>query len=251
MSGEIPRLQAPDPEDGFISPAFRDDVISALNAYPWFAVLQGRRPEGDARFTQALATSLTTKSEERARMTVTPVRYNPKVNPDAGRATSFSATAHALDAHTDSTFMPRPHEFVAFQFAKADPTGGDTIMLPVEKVLERVPEDLREKAAATEFFWGHSMHPIVTDARGRQSIRFYRTQLDKSAGGALKREDRIRIADAFSEAVRSEHEDYRFHAEPGEIVLINNTKTLHSRTAFAETSERLMFRVRSHSSLIY
>ena len=176
MSDEIPRLQAPDPDDGFIAPGFRDDVIAALNVYPWFVVLCGRCPEGDARFTQALATSLTANAAERARMTVTPVRYNPKVNPEAGRATSFSATAHALDAHTDSTFMPRPHEFVAFQFVKADPVGGDTIMLPMEKVLERVPGDLADAAAATEFFWGHSMNPIVTEAHGR------RTSLSPAAG---------------------------------------------------------------------
>ena len=250
MRKKAPRIQAPDPGAGLVTEAFRSEVIETLNAYPYFAVLEGRKPDTTPHFTLALAASLTASPAERSAITIKTVRYNPEVKTHAKGATNFSSTAHALEAHTDSTFMPRPHEFIAFQFVKADPTGGDTIMMPVEDVLGRLSPRIRAAAAEMEFFWGQFMAPILTGDADRPSIRYYRTQLDTVAGGALKRADRIEIADAVSAAVAASHEDYRFHAEPGETVLINNTKTLHSRTAFSETSERLMWRIRANTALI-
>ncbi len=188
---------------------------------------------------------------ERAALTVTLVAHDPSAPKVDGRATSFSTTADELEAHTDSSFMPRPDEFVAFQFKDVDPVGGDTIILPVDDVLARLSAADRAAARATEFFFGNSFHTILTGDDGRPSIRFYRVQLDQSAGGALIRPDRIALADAVSAAAAARHEDYRFHAKPGQTVLINNTKCLHSRTAFDPASNRVMFRVRAHTPLIH
>ena len=248
-NAEPPRIACPNPDSGVVDPGLVADVVAALNVYPYFIVLTGRAAEENPYFTVALAIAMTASPEDRAAMTIVPVRYDPKTAETEGKTTSFSATADALEAHTDSSFLIRPHELIAFQFVQTAPGGGDTVILPVENFLGRLTEAERADAGALDFPFGNGMHTAVTrDAAGAPSIRFYRTQIDKSAGGAVRREDRRRLADALSASAR--HEDYRFHAEAGEIVLINNAKALHSRTAYDPASGRLMWRVRCHSSLL-
>jgi hypothetical protein len=233
-----------------------DAIAIQLCTYPHFLVLTGLPAIQDARLTKSIAERLVDKEpvklgippEKRRKLCFTPVQIDAAALARAKRSTAYSRTNQPLALHTDSSQMNAPHELVAFQFVRVDADGGDTLMAPIENVLEFLNDEVRSALSQPHFPFGeHERHAVLWNQNGGSNIRYYRTQIDN----AQKKETRISEAETFAidsldSVLNRESIQFRFRVQPGETVFMHNTKVLHGRTGFAAESDRLMYRIRAH-----
>lgn len=165
--------------------------------------------------------------------------------------TRYSRTDQALSLHTDSTFLETPHELVAFHMATPDESGGESLMLPVDELAASLDADLQAALSRPLFPMGGALRPILSGLQDAPAIRYYRRQVDEDAArlGALATETLAalgRLDAALAEPARH----HRFKLNAGEIVLINNRRALHGRTALSANSPRTMFRFRAYAGCL-
>ena len=122
-------------------------IMAALATYPHYVVVDGYPVTQDrtqlmevahaiARLDKRLSMVTGISSSTQSRDTNPNVSFT-KVHINAAKAqagngvTQYSRTHLPLSPHTDSSYMPHPHELVAFQCIRAAEAGGESIMIPV------------------------------------------------------------------------------------------------------------------------
>lgn len=232
-------------------------IAAALRKSPHYIVIRGIPPTEDHKLSTHLARSLAnlppvkpdTTQQSRDRVSFTKVRIDPKKAGGTGLSTAYSRTNQSLDLHTDSTYIPSPHEICIFQMVRADKAGGDTTMMPVGDIVDALDPGMRAVLERPVFPFGKGPLPILWKRDGAQNIRYYRTQIRQSGGDALPAEE-LAAMDALDAVLQDDARRHRFHLAAGETIFMQNTKVLHGRTAFAETSDRLMYRIRVHAGCL-
>ncbi len=249
--------------DGAVSPQVIADIsnrlVAALRAYPHFAVLKGAPPTEDRTLTVQLARAIASidpvrdgqTPDQRGKVSFTRVRINSARAHQVSAVTHYSRTNEALEPHTDSSYQAEPHELVAFQIVRADVDGGDTLMAPVEHVIDALDNDVREVLKRRKFPFGRGAHPVLWKSGGDFRIRYYRSQIEaaREKDNRLTDDDLAALA-TLDEVLRREDRLFRFHVEAGETIFIHNTKTLHGRSGFATNSDRLLYRIRIHAGCL-
>lgn len=240
-------------------PQVAREMAAFLARPPYAFVLAGLAPTEKGILTVHLARGLTelppTKpgqsGEDRAKISFTRVRIDPRKANQSGAVTRYSRTNQALPLHSDSSYDPDPHELVVFQMVQADSEGGESQVAPIDRVLDVLDGATKERLSRPSFPFGRCRLPILWQAGAKTKLRYYRYQVDQGCqvdeglseedAAALERLDRV-LADpriSLRRKIRS-----------GEILFLNNTKALHGRTAFAEDSPRLMYRIRVHAGCL-
>lgn len=242
------RIDAP----ALTSPEAAPAVFAALRRFPYFCLIAGGI--GDREGAEALCRALAAHDPENPdapvdperKVSYTAVRVKPNVNLVKGAMTAFSRTNRPMGYHTDSSYHQSPHDIVAFQMVQADAVGGDSLMVPVEHILERLDTELVDMLAQPVFPFGKTFRPILWQNRDGPCIRYYREQIETArAGGAHLDDKAVAAIDAIDAVLDDPEVAFRFRIEPGEILFMNNWRVLHGRTGFAPDSQRLMFRYRT------
>ena len=265
-----PELQAPE-----VSPVFRDltdpaehpDAVGelarrladGLRRYPHFVVLTGLEPTQERALTVTLGRIIAAMApvdpellpDGRIKVSFTRVQIDPERVGSENAVTRYSRTNRPLELHTDSSYQARPHEFVAFQMVRADPDGGDTLLVPVEHVVKTLGPVMTWRLKRARIPFGRGDFPILWDRDGSPNIRYYRGQIDAGLppGSRLRRVDLACMA-ALDTALQHPDNQFRFHLKAGETLFLHNTKVLHGRTGFATDSSRLMYRIRVHAGCL-
>ncbi|MEM8790544.1 MAG: TauD/TfdA family dioxygenase [Pseudomonadota bacterium] len=229
------------------------EIAQALKAPPYYTLLRGASATEDRRLTVHFARTLANMEpvrpdstpESRQKISFTQVRIDPEKAAGNAGSTSYSRTNKPLELHTDSSYKRDPHELVAFQMVRADMEGGDTIMMPVDRILNALAPEIRAVLSRPAFPFGKGPLPILWETDGVTRIRYYRSQIDLSGGIDLPGEEKDAMA-VLDEVIGREDLQDRFRIEPGDTLYMDNTRVLHGRTGFAPTSNRLMYRIRSH-----
>lgn len=233
-------------------------ICKKLRAYPHFVVVNGYPPIEDRNNLVNLSKAicaigsgqsvLNFSSQNQVKVSFTQVRIN-RAKPAAGeKVTQYSRTHLPLAPHTDSSYMDMPHDLVAFQCIVADNMGGESIMIPVEEILQRIDSKNLELLKAPVFPFGNNLHSIISDLTGDEQIRYYRSQIDRTLeleGSCLPNKYRSAIEN-LDTALQESAQLMQFPLEPGQIVFMHNKKVLHGRTGFSPESDRLLYRVRLH-----
>ncbi|WP_417451624.1 TauD/TfdA family dioxygenase [Kordiimonas sp.] len=224
-------------------------IAAALNTYPYFSKVKGFHPSGDKTEVVSLAEWMGEVPATTATKKVSFTTVN--IRPDAlGRAqgvTAYSRTHLPLSPHSDSTYMPRPHELVAFQCVIAAREGGENTMVPVDDILSHLSEEDRVRLMEPVFPFGRFRDAILGQVNGQAIVRYYRAQIDRAAAdGAAMHADDIALLDRFDALLDRLATKLTFSLSPGEAVFMNNARVLHGRTGFSPDSRRTLFRVRHH-----
>lgn len=232
-----------------------DDVVNCLAAPSHFVVLKGLPPSDNSDACAELARCLARRSPQKKgiatdqleRISLTRVEVKEEWDPIKQNATAYSRTNQPITLHTDSSYRASPHEFVAFQMVRPDQTGGETLLVTVEHVLEAIDDLTRQVLSFPIYPLGKQRMPIFWESQSGPHIRYYRSQLDL---GIQKADPPLPDAaftaiEALDAALADESRHVRFRLEAGDILCLHNTKVLHGRTVFAENSDRLMFRIRA------
>jgi len=164
-----------------------------------------------------------------------------------GSENSSYGKGHSLQPpHTDSPFRPSPPAIVAFQCVRHAPIGGETILVRGDEIYAYLsrhnPLGLEALTSSLATAWRSNFRREVSvfcrTSKGFQ-IAFRR---DKSAGmqatGAA--------ADALDEIetyVNNPSRQLRLPLRSGQILVLDNTRVLHGRTAFPPGCGRMLRRL--------
>ncbi|MEO0436179.1 MAG: TauD/TfdA family dioxygenase [Pseudomonadota bacterium] len=232
-------------------------VIKGLREPPYYVVVRTTAPTEDYSLTIGICRTVAntlphrqgTTAESRNKVSLTKVRINPDSANKVSQTTNYSRTNQPLTLHTDSSFKAAPQELVAFQMVRDDAVGGDTIMLPIERILSRLTEDEVRTLARSVFPFSKQDLPVFWTNNGVPRIRYYRAQLENADMGAVPEEGKSAL-DRLDEILGEESIMDRFHLQAGETLFLNNLKVMHGRTGFAGDSNRLMYRVRMYAGCL-
>ena len=245
--GEIPALVQ----------SVAQEVIEGLREPPYYVVVKTTAPTEDYSLTIGICRTIAntlphrkgTSVESRNKISLTKVMINPESASKVSQTTNYSRTNQPLTLHTDSSFKAAPQELVAFQMVRDDAVGGDTIMLPIERILSRLKEDEVRVLAQSIFPFSKQNLPVLWSNNGVPRIRYYHAQLENANMSAVPDEGK-RALSRLDEILSEESIMDRFHLQAGETLFLNNLKVMHGRTGFAGTSDRLMYRVRIYAGCL-
>ncbi|MEM9009512.1 MAG: TauD/TfdA family dioxygenase, partial [Cyanobacteria bacterium P01_F01_bin.86] len=149
--------------------------------------------------------------------------------------------------HTDCSNKAIPPNLVAFAMERPDPQGGgESVMLSASDLVHELPEDLVSLLRHPVFpFVGKKQYPILQGQGNDLRIRYYRTQINSALGEQCTLSDNLREAlNELDRYLELSKQSVRFALQAGEVVIMDNQRVLHGRTAMPANSLRLMHRFR-------
>ena len=229
-------------------------VCKALNAYPHFVIVNGYPAIEDSTNLVKLSQTISDIGSKQSilqnptKVSFTRVRINPEKSTSQGKVTQYSRTHLPLSPHTDSSYKTNPHDLVAFQCIVADNTGGESIMIPIEHILQNIDRETLELLRDSVYPFGDNLYPIISGTTGNEQIRYYQSQIERTLETeADPLPSKYRTAMETLDAVLQQSaQSIQFSLQPGQIVFMHNKKVLHGRTGFSPNSDRLLYRVRLH-----
>jgi tetratricopeptide (TPR) repeat protein len=164
--------------------------------------------------------------------------------------TNYSRTHLSLTPHTDSSYLQKPHELVAFQCIVADSQGGESIVIPSEDIIGRLDPEAKDLLRAPVYPLGDGLSPIILGKEGNEHIKYYKAQIERTiktgTSDCFLSDKHLAVIQSIDNLLESTQLGFKFALQPGQIVLIHNTKALHGRTELSPESDRLLYRVRLH-----
>lgn len=258
-SPNFPTLGVDDPEStiddgGPVLEAIAAKLVNALVNYPHAVLLTGVRPRGGQDQVPDIVTLVRAIIETLGgdpawtRLSFTEIEVIPDINADRGTATGYSRTSSGIAPHSDTSFLQKPDNLLALQCVHADTEGGETTIVPVEDVLERLSRESKRELRRPVFpFADGVLKPVLSGRKSDECISYYDTQLEKGAAAHQNSLDEAAQSALLEidQVISDPTIGFRFNLREGDLVLINNHKALHGRTALAEDSSRLLYRVRT------
>jgi tetratricopeptide (TPR) repeat protein len=239
-------------------------VHQALIQYPYYAVVNGFPPLRDPEQLSALARAIRAKisprtgmnQEDFTRISFTKVyiaRESASAEPADSEVTQYSRTHLPLPPHTDSSYAVLPHEMVIFHCVEADEAGGETLMVPVDDILQHLDDEVLARLREPVYPFGQGRYAVVSGNgrafggnRNASLIRYYQAQLERTLSveaADLSAEHRSALA-ALDALLAQDKLCHKFHLQPGQILFMHNQKVLHGRTALSTHTHRLLYRLR-------
>lgn len=173
------------------------------------------------------------------------------VTPSAGIGT-FSQTSHAAPFHTDAQYHARPERFMLLACARPANRGGESRILTAANLLADLADagfgdaDMRMLRAP---IWSWTVPAVFQQSTLPQ--RSPPRPILLPDGGVRWRYDNLvcansdqqHLAAAFHRAIEASKRASTIRLQPGQILVCDNRRALHARTAFDDPN-RLLFRVR-------
>ena len=154
------------------------------------------------------------------------------VKPDSK---ALVTSERGLDFHTDH----HKAKYIAWHCIKQTDKGGETILIDAEKVYQRLSEQHKKELESIELF-EHKVFeddpdkiPLVNN-KGRRKFyySFWLVNKEQKENSALKEFQRI----------IKEAELFKFHLQPNDVLLIDNHRIFHGRTAIEGSKDRFLKR---------
>ncbi len=236
-------------------------ICKTLENYPHFVVVNGYSAVGDRtnliNLSQAIQTieSNSVSAEgvnlKRESISFTKVRIDRSQNAEIefrSGVTKYSRTHLALTPHTDSSYMQKPHELIAFQCIVADSQGGESIVIPSEDIIRQLDPEAKDLLRAPVYPLGDSLSPIIFGEEDDEHIKYYKAQIERAleTGNCSLSDKHVAVIQSLDDLLQSTQLKFKFDLQPGQILFIHNTKALHGRSELSPESDRLLYRVRLH-----
>jgi alpha-ketoglutarate-dependent taurine dioxygenase len=156
--------------------------------------------------------------------------------------TLLSSHFAAFPLHTDEAFLPQPARWVLLHCWRADPSGnGMCLLADGSKLLESADAAMAIALPTMLLPYAAGDFPVI-DARAR--VRFNGAECESAAQlrqVALNDRERDMIQRAQGLANRLA---FAVSLQRGDVLIVDNWRMLHGRTAFAAGSSRMLKRLR-------
>ncbi|NEQ42127.1 MAG: TauD/TfdA family dioxygenase [Leptolyngbya sp. SIOISBB] len=227
------------------------ELIAQLKAPPHWLVLVTEQNPIDLDMIVNILTTIgqcdATTVGKLPRISKTKIRVDSQQSARQGKVTRYSRTPDALPLHTDCSNKAVPPNLVAFAMERPDPQGGgESVILSAADLVHELPADLVSLLRQPVFpFVGEKKYPILQGQGDDLRIRYYRNQIDSALGEQCILSDQLREAlDELERYLALSQRSVRFALQPGEVLIMDNQRVLHGRSAMPADSPRLMHRFR-------
>ncbi|MEM9120670.1 MAG: TauD/TfdA family dioxygenase [Cyanobacteria bacterium P01_F01_bin.56] len=224
------------------------ELMAQLQAPPhWLVLVTEQNPidlDGVVNILTAMGQS---DAGELPRISRTKIQVDAKQSARKGKVTRYSRTPEALPLHTDCSNKVIPPNLVAFAMERPDPQGGgESVILSAADLVRELPADLVRRLRQPIFpFVGEKRYPILQGEGGDWRIRYYRNQINSALGESGALSDPLREAlDELERTLALSKRSVRLALQAGEVLIMDNQRVLHSRSAMPADSPRLMHRFR-------
>lgn len=167
----------------------------------------------------------------------------PEISVIAPREKSkvLASSSQGMSFHTDNVYLEDPCKSIALFCSVQAEEGGMNQLVDGLAIARELSEDVREALADPRWSW---IHPATQEPSGEFSVldeeqerlRWWRMSLLNEEMAS------IAIADAFEDAIINSAEERTVLMQPGDILVTNNMRILHNRSAFV--GERRVYRTR-------
>ncbi len=157
----------------------------------------------------------------------------------------FRDPCQELVLHTDTAFLKYPYQYVGLQFVKTDPYGGVSKILPIEALLKLPPHLLQQLEEVELPYRQGGCYPILNPIK--KTIRYHRDHL----ATAQINLNFIEVLDKLDHYAVNHPDLIEIHAQPGDLLFLNNSKVLHGRSAYNPNSQRFIYRVRFDAKFLH
>lgn len=227
------------------------ELVALLRKSPhWLVLVTEQNPINLDEIVNVLAAmgqNNATTGGELPRISKTKIRVDLKQLARNGNVTRYSRTPDALPLHTDCSNKAVPPNLVAFAMERPDPQGGgESLIMSVSDLVRELPEDLVSLLRQPVFpFAAKKRYPILQGQDDDLQIRYYRNQINSALGEQCTLSDKLREAlDELERYLERSKRSVRFAMQAGEVVIMDNRRVLHGRSAIPANSPRLMHRFR-------
>jgi hypothetical protein len=227
------------------------ELVALLRAAPhWLVLVTEQHPidlDGIIKILAAMGQHHATTGSELPRISQTKIRVDAQQSARQGNVTRYSRTPDALPLHTDCSNKAVPPNLVAFAMERPDPQGGgESVILSASDLVHDLPADLVNLLRQPVFpFTAKKRYPILQGEGDDLRIRYYRNQIHSALGEQGTLSDHLREAlDELERYLDLSQRSVRFAMQAGEVVIMDNQRVLHGRSAMPVNSPRLMHRFR-------
>lgn len=227
------------------------ELVALLRASPYWLILVTEQNPIDLdaviNILAAMGQLNAITGDERPHISKTKIRVDSKQSARNGNVTRYSRTPDALPLHTDCSNKAVPPNLVAFAMERPDPQGGgESIMLSASDLVHELPGDLVGLLRQPVFpFAAKKRYPIFQGEGDDLRIRYYRQQINSALGKQCTLSDNLQEAlDELERSLELSKRSVRFAMQTGEVVIMDNQRVLHGRSAMPADSPRLMHRFR-------
>ncbi len=157
------------------------------------------------------------------------------------RSTVLATSSKAMSFHTDNVYLEDPCKAILLFCAEQADEGGENELVDGVIVAKSLPSDIQESLKESKWQW---TNPVQQQASSEftildqnvESIRWWRMSLLNSDPGS------VAVADFLEEALNNSPNKHTLLMQPGDVLLADNTRILHSRSPFV--GSRQMYRAR-------
>ncbi|WP_204137892.1 TauD/TfdA family dioxygenase [Halomicronema sp. CCY15110] len=227
------------------------ELVTALRTPPhWLVLVTDQQPidlDGVINLLAAVGQPQAIAEGELPRISTTQIRVDTQQAARHGKVTRYSRTPDALPLHTDCSNKALPPNLVAFAMERPDPQGGgESVMLSAADLVHDLPADLLSRLRQPIFpFTAKKRYPILQGEGDEVQIRYYRQQINSALSQQCTLSDEAQAAiDELERYLARSQRSVRFAMQAGEVVIMDNRRVLHGRSAMAANSPRLMHRFR-------
>ena len=226
-------------------------LVAALKTSPHWLILVTEQQPIDLKEIVSILTAMSqpqaTTDGELPRISKTKIRVDATQSTRNGNVTRYSRTPDTLPLHTDCSNKANPPNLVAFAMERPDPQGGgESVMLSAADLVDELPTGLIRQLRQPDFpFTAKKRYPILQGEGDDVQIRYYRQQINSALGKQCEVSDTLQSAiDKLEHYLASSQRSVRFAMQAGEVVMMDNQRVLHGRSAMSANSPRLMHRFR-------
>ena len=148
--------------------------------------------------------------------------------------------------HTDSANLLYPHDGMLMYCDTDDPLGGDSILIAVNSLLEELTTQDIEMLKQSLFPFRCGLMPLLTEEEGRWAIRYDRFKIEENRQSLSKEqyESVNSLLERLDAALNKISINHLLKLQSGDLIIIDNRRVLHGRTALPSNSSRLLKRIR-------
>jgi hypothetical protein len=148
--------------------------------------------------------------------------------------------------HTDEGHTTQCPRYVALHCVQQSEIGGDSILVPFETLHKALLDQFgdmvkllyRKDAITVQNVYGEEKKPILLHFEESRSGISYSPVLQKMRSS----HDVFELFDYMTKFAHDPNNQIRFKMKPDQILLIENCRVLHGRTAFSHHESRLLYR---------
>lgn len=153
----------------------------------------------------------------------------------------LASSSQEMSFHTDNVYLEDPCKSIALFCSVQAEEGGVNELVDGLAIAQTLPTEVREALSEQKWRW---THPATQEPSGefavldeeQERLRWWRMSLIN------KEMATIAIADMFEGVINESPDKQRVLMQPGDMLVTDNTRILHNRSAF--TGERRVYRTR-------